>query len=119
MLLENGYAPIIIRTIDRKRYLSALETYQTKENKEPYYKFMLSALNRSLKMMIDMLDIDKVEPHKGLLTISKFAKLCNVPVSSLRYWMKEGKIRPIAFTPSGYALFDKKQKTDVEKLSVK
>lgn len=119
ILLENGYAPIIIRTIDRKRYLSALEAYQTKENKEPYYKFMLSAMNRSLKMMIDMLDIDKVEPHKGLLTISKFAKLCNVPVSSIRYWMGQGKIRPISFTQAGYALFDKKQKNDVEKLSLK
>ena len=51
MLLENGYAPIIIRPIDRKRYLSALETYQTKENNAPYYRFMLAALNRSFKMM--------------------------------------------------------------------
>ncbi len=119
MLLENGYMPIIIRTIDRRRYLSALETYQTKENSEPYYKFMLSAMNRSLKMMIDLLDINKQEPDKSLLTISKFARLCNVPVSSVRYWMKEGKIRPAAFTPSGYALFDEKQKTDIEKLVIK
>lgn len=119
ILLENGYMPIIIRTIDRRRYLSALETYQTKENSEPYYKFMLSAMNRSLKMMIDLLDINKQEPDKSLLTISKFAKLCNVPVSSVRYWMKEGKIRPAAFTPSGYALFNEKQKTDIEKLVIK
>ena len=119
ILLENGYMPIIIRTIDRRRYLSALETYQTKENSEPYYKFMLSAMNRSLKMMIDLLDVNKQEPDKSLLTISKFAKLCNVPVSSVRYWMKEGKIRPVAFTPSGYALFDEKQKTDIEKLVIK
>lgn len=119
MLLENGYMPIIIRTIDRRRYLSALETYQTKENSEPYYKFMLSAMNRSLKMMIDLLDIDKQEPDKSLLTISKFAKLCNIPVSSIRYWMKKGKIRPAAFTPSGYALFDKKQKADIEKIVIK
>lgn len=116
MLLENGYVPIIIRTIDRRRYLSALETYQTKENSEPYYKFMLSAMNRSLKMMIDLLDVNKQEPDKSLLTISKFAKLCNVPVSSLRYWMQEGKIRPVAFTPSGYALFDHDQIADIEKL---
>lgn len=119
ILLENGYMPIIIRTIDRRRYLSALETYQTKENSEPYYKFMLSAMNRSLKMMIDLLDVNKQEPDKSLLTISKFAKLCNVPVSSVRYWMKEGKIRPAAFTPSGYALFNEKQKTDIEKLVIK
>lgn len=113
MLLENGYVPIIIRTIDRRRYLSALETYQTKENSEPYYKFMLSAMNRSLKMMIDLLDVDKQEPDKSLLTISKFAKLCNVPVSSLRYWMQIGKIRPVAFTSSGYALFEESQKRNI------
>lgn len=116
MLLENGYMPIIIRTIDRKRYLSALETYQTKENSEPYYKFMLSAMNRSLKMMIDLLDINKTEPSKELLTISKFAAWCNVPVSSVRYWIKAEKLRPIAFTASGYALFDKEQKAVIEEL---
>lgn len=119
MLLENGYMPIIIRTIDRRRYLSALETYQTKENSDPYYKFMLSAMNRSLKMMIDLLDVNKQEPDKSLLTISKFAKICNVPVSSIRYWMQIGKIRPTAFTPAGYALFDKEQKTDIEKLAIR
>lgn len=116
MLLENGYAPIIIRPIDRKRYLSALETYQTKENNAPYYRFMLAALNRSFKMMIDLLDIDRLVPAKGLMTISKFAESCAVPVSSIRYWMREGKLRPIAFTPSGYALFDKAQQTDVQKI---
>ena len=119
MLLESGYVPIIIRKIDRKRYLSALENYQTKENSEPYYRFMLTALNRSLKMMIDLLDIEKSEPQGNLLTIAKFAKLCNVPVSSVRYWMKEGKIRPVTFTPSGYALFAKEQKTDIEKLTIR
>ena len=41
ILLQNGYAPIIIRTIDRKRYLTALETYQVRENNEPYYNFMI------------------------------------------------------------------------------
>lgn len=119
ILMENGYAPIIIRPIDRKRYLSALETYQTQENKEPYYRFMLSAMNRSLKMMIDLLDINKPEADKTLLTISKFAKLCNVPVSSIRYWIKEEKIRPLAFTQSGYALFSEKQKNEIEKLKNK
>ena len=116
MLLENGYAPIIIRPIDRRRYLNALETYQTTENSEPYYKFMLSTLNRSLKVMIDLLDVGKSEPDKSLLTISKFAKLCNVPVSSIRYWVNQGKIRPAAFTPSGYALFGREQKTEIEKI---
>ena len=77
---------------------------------------MLSALNRSLKMMIDLLDVHKQEPNKSLLTISKFAKLCDVPTSTIRYWMKEGKLRPIAFTLSGYALFAQEQKAEVQKI---
>lgn len=114
MLLEYGYEPIIIRKIDRKRYLSALETYQTTGNNEPYYKFMLSALNKSLKMMIDLLDVDKQEPNTTMLTIAKFAKLADVPVSTIRYYMNEGKFKPAAFSPSGYALFDKKQIADIK-----
>lgn len=115
MLLESGYAPIIIRKIDRKRYLSALETYQTKENSDPYYRFMLTALNRSLKMMIDLLDVEKAEPQGKLLTIANFAKLAGLPVSTIRYWMKEGKIKPITYTASGYAMFDEKQVAEVKK----
>ena len=113
ILMENGYGPIIIRSIDRKRYLTALETYQTKGNKEPYYRFMLQALNRSLKMMIDLLDVNAKEPSKDMMTIAKFAALCEVPSSSIRYWMKEGKLKPAAFTESGYALFEEEQKEDV------
>lgn len=116
ILLENGYAPIIVRSIDRHRYLNSLETYQTKGDGDAYYRFMLTALNRSLKMMIDLLDVNTKEPTKSMLTISKFAKLCDVPVSSLRYWMSEGKIKPATFTKSGYALFEKNQVNDVKKL---
>ena len=116
ILLENGYAPIIIRSIDRRRYLKALETYQTKGNNEAYYNFMLGALNRSLKMMIDLLDVNATEPTKDMLTISKFATLCDVPVSSIRYWMQEGKIKPATFTQSGYALFEPSQASNVKKL---
>lgn len=116
ILLQNGYAPIIIRTIDRKRYLTALETYQVRENNEPYYNFMLSSLNRSLKMMIALLDVNQKEPSKDMLTIAKFANLVGVPVSTIRYWMKEGKIKPIAYTSSGYALFEESQKSDVIEL---
>lgn len=116
ILLKNGYFPIIIRKIDRKRYLSSLETYQTKGNGEPYYNFMLSSLNRSIKMMIDMLDVEKPDAQENLLTIAKFAKLAGVPVSTIRYWMKEEKLRPIAYKASGYAMFDVEQINEVKKI---
>lgn len=80
---------------------------------------MLSALNRSLKMMIDLLDVSKPEPTTELLTIAKFAKLAGVPVSTIRYYMKESKLKPTAYTASGYALFAEKQAADVKALTDK
>ncbi len=115
ILLEAGYAPIIIRPIDRKRYLSALETYQTKGNDTIYINFMLNALNRSLKTAIDLLDTSKedVNPQK-LLTIAKFAKHVGVSTSKIRYWVESKKIQPITYTQAGYMLFDPKQKNEIK-----
>lgn len=110
ILIENGFAPIIIRPIDRRRYLSSLESYQLSNNCDSYYKFMLNALNRSLKMLIDLVDTQKPEVHDKLMTISKFAKLVGVPVSTIRYWIEIGKVKPISYTPAGYALFSAEQK---------
>ncbi len=119
ILLENGYLPIIIRPIDRKRYLKSLETYQTLGNKEPYYHFMLSALNRSIKTAIGLLDINQPDAGKDFITIGKLAELAGVPISTARYYMKIGKLRAVTFTPSGYALFEVKQAQALKKLSQK
>ncbi len=116
LLMRFGFSPVIIRSIDRKRYLTTLETYQTKGNKEPYYQFMLSALNRSLKMMADLLDVATPDITPDMLTIGKFAQLVGIPVSTIRYWMKEGKLRPQAFRASGYALFSPEQKAEAVRL---
>ena len=56
---------------------------------------------------------------KDMLTIAKFAKLVGLPVSTIRYWMKEGKIKPVAYTASGYALFESAQKTIIFELTKK
>ena len=68
---------------------------------------MLNLLNRSLKVLITMLDTNiDIEPNE-LLTISKYAKLKNVPISTIRYWVKIGKVKPASYTDSGYMLFKK------------
>lgn len=110
ILIKNGLAPIIIRPIDRKRYLSSIETRQIAGDSEKYTKFMLTALNRSLKTVIDLLNTANadIEPQK-LMTIAKFAKLAGVRTSTIRYWMKIGKIKPVTYSDSGYALFSKEQ----------
>ena len=52
-LMMNLMSPLIILLRNQKRYLSALETYQTTDNKYPYFNFMLEALSRSLRAAID------------------------------------------------------------------
>ena len=107
ILLKFGFTPIIIRPADRKKYLSVVENYQLKGDDKLYLIFMLNLLNRSLKFLITMLDTDiDIKPNE-LLTISKYAKLKNVPVSTIRYWVKVGKIKPASYTDSGYMLFKK------------
>ena len=107
ILVQAGLTPTIIRKIDRKRYLDALEKYQTTGNGESYYSFMLSALNRSLKTAIDMLDTNRPDASGvKLVTIAKYAKIKGVPTSTIRYWVQTGKIKPTAITDSGYMMFD-------------
>ena len=107
LLMQAGFTPTIIRKIDRKRYLDALEKYQTTGNSDSYHNFMLSALNRSLKTAIDMLDTDQPDTTGvKLVTIAKYAKIKGVPTSTIRYWVQTGKIKPTAYTDSGYMMFD-------------
>lgn len=115
ILMKSNYCPIIIRPIDRKRYLSSLEIRQTKEESETYTRFMLTALNRSLKTIINALDITKGDFNQNkLLTISKFAELVGLPISTIRYWVEIGKIEPVSYRDSGYMLFDPEQKDEID-----
>ena len=70
LLLKYNYAPIIIRPTDRKKYLSVIENYQLKNDEETYIKFMVKLLNRSFKIIINMLEPKETEIKSKLLTIS-------------------------------------------------
>lgn len=105
LLFKYGYVPIIIRPTDRKKYLSTIENYQLKGDENTYIKFMLRILNRSMKIVINMFETEQTEPKK-LLTISKYAKQQGVPVSTIRYRVQTGKIKPASYTNSGYMLFN-------------
>lgn len=107
LLLKYGYAPIIVRPTDRKKYLTAIENYQTKNDEENYIKFMLRILNRSMKIAINMFEIENIATKTELLTISKYAKYKGVPTSTIRYWVEIGKIKPTSYTNAGYMLFKK------------
>lgn len=107
ILLKFGFTPIIIRPTDRKKYLSVIEQFQLKGDDKPYIIFMLKILDRSLKVLISILDTSIDVTQGELLTISKYAKYKNVPISTIRYWVKIGKLEPTSYTDSGYMLFKK------------
>lgn len=109
LLMRNNYCPIIIRNIDRKRYLDTLEKYQITGESKEYYTFMLRRLKRSFETIINLFNATSFKTTNKLLTIAKFAKLHNLPVSTVRYWVQIGKIKPISYTNSGYMLFDEEQ----------
>lgn len=112
LLLKQGYCPLVLRTIDKKRFFEVVEIYQLKGRQEAYHTFMYQALKRSFQMVLNN-PVETMEKDE-LLTISKFAEICNVPVSTIRYWMKEGQIKPVVFTSAGYALFSKEQRIDLQ-----
>lgn len=107
LLLKYGYAPIIVRPTDRKKYLAVIENYQIKNDEEAYIKFMLRILNRSMKIAINMFETENMSVQSELLTISKYAKYKGVPTSTIRYWVEVGKIKPTSYTNAGYMLFEK------------
>ena len=109
ILMQAQYAPMIIRRLDRKRYLSSIEKRQVDGQGDYYRRFMLQALNRSLKMVIAQLDEPQSHSASKGLTISKFAQKVNLPVSTVRYWVKIGKLKPAAYSDSGYMFFSPDQ----------
>ena len=96
----------LLKNENNKKYLNAIEEFQVKENDKPYTDLMLQLLNRTMKVVISMLDIKPTKEDTKLMTISKYAKYKGVPVSTVRYWIEIGKIKPTSYTNSGYMLFD-------------
>lgn len=68
---------------------------------------MLRILNRSMKIAINMFEIEHIAVQSELLTISKYAKYKGVSTSAIRYWVEIGKIKPTSYTNAGYMLFEK------------
>lgn len=119
LLMQNGYCPIIIRPRDRKRYINSIEKAQLTGEIEDYMRFMLYRLNNSYITIFDIFDTKNETPQEKLMTIAKFAKEVGVPVSTIRYWVKVGKLKPIMYTESGYMMFSHEQIKKVKRLNQK
>lgn len=119
LLMQNGYCPIIIRPRDRKRYINSIEKAQLTGEIEDYMRFMLYRLNNSYITIFDIFDTKNETPQEKLMTIAKFASEVGVPVSTIRYWVKVGKLKPTMYTESSYMMFSHEQIKKVERMNQK
>lgn len=109
ILIMSGYPPAIIRPRDRLAYLTALEKGQLGGSKDPFFKLITKAVNRSLDIYLNTATNQDIEPERevALLTIGKLATATDTTNSTLRHWVKEGLLEVADTTPSGYQLFDR------------
>ena len=119
LLMFNDFCPIIIRPRDRKRYINSIEKAQLTGEEETYMKFMLSRLSASFDTIFDIFDNKNEVPQEKLMTIAKFAKAVELPVSTIRYWVKVGKLKATLYTESGYMMFSCEQINKVKRLNQK
>ncbi|MDR0580593.1 MAG: Fic family protein [Holosporaceae bacterium] len=109
ILMRARYLPTVIAPIERKRYISAINSRNTKSNLLGYYKYMLRVLKKSLDMYVKMFGEAVAEIDHPLMTIGEFAKYCDVPVSTIRYYLRVKKLEPVSYMNSGYMLFSREQ----------
>ncbi|MDR0631761.1 MAG: Fic family protein [Holosporaceae bacterium] len=109
ILMRAGYLPTVIAPIERKRYISAINSRNTKCNLLAYHKYMFRVLKKSLDMYVKMFGEQEADCDDTLMTIGEFAKYCNVPQSTLRYYLRAKKLEPLSYTNSGYMLFSREQ----------
>jgi len=119
LLMQNGFCPIIIRPRDRKRYINSIEKAQLTGNIDDYMKFMVTRLSQSFDTIFDIYEPKKEVENAKLMTIAKFAKAVELPVSTIRYWVKVEKLKPTMYTEAGYMMFSENQISKAIRMSKK
>lgn len=115
ILLRSGFLPLIILPIERKRYISHIYLRNSKIEILQYHNYMLNLLDKSMNMYVKMFCVSNSDTEDSLLTIGEFAKLCGVPITTIRYYLRVGKLEPYSYTNAGYMLFSIKQAEFFEK----
>lgn len=111
ILLLNGYPMGIIRMEERTAYLKSFESVHNKNDMQPFYKIILTSVERSLDIYLNALmqkrnvlkDFETKQPE--LLKIGELAKKTSETVHTLRFWTKQGLLKADNHTPSGYQLY--------------
>lgn len=100
ILIQAGFPPAIIKKEERNRYLTALETGQTKDNLNAYYELIFDAVDRSLDIYLET-----ARPQEKIMapessgqefyTTEDVAKLLQVDPESVRRYVRSGQLKAV------------------------
>lgn len=98
VLLIGGYQLSFIEKKERTKYVKSLETVDSVEEYDDYYEIMFHSVERSLDLYLHQ--IEGTEQEQVLIRdgermkIGEIAKMTNESISTIRYWTKEGLLKP-------------------------
>ncbi len=114
VLMQSGYPLAIIKTEERDAYIDAINEGTVTGDLTDFYKVVYGAIERSLDAYLAAVHgksilpfyIDKdAERNKKLLKIGDLATLADVPIPTVRYYIKQRLIRPTTRSQGGFMLF--------------
>jgi len=120
LLIKHGYPPIIVSPKHRLQYINGLEKAQLGKGAEDYTHLMYKLLDRSFNIYLKAMTQE--EPDKPtfsgqkLLKIGELSKKTQIPISSLRHWIKIGLVEVSQTTQGGYQLFEPNTLDTVERI---
>ncbi|MDE2025389.1 MAG: Fic family protein [Patescibacteria group bacterium] len=101
ILMQAGFPPAIIKKEERNRYLTVLESAQTKDKQDAYYELMHDAINRSLDLYLESIQPNKnqaliaANAEQDFYTSDQVATLLQVDVESVRRYVRRGKLKAV------------------------
>ena len=106
ILLERGYAPMIIPANKRQEYLEALDAYLMQGKNEMHNKLIVAACEKGIDEYLRFFRDSEasVRPVK-LLKIGDLAKATKESVATIRHYATQGLLTVNSNTPGGYMLF--------------
>ena len=114
VLMQSGYPLAIIKTGERDVYIDAINEATVTGDLTDFYNVIYGAVERSLDAYLSAVHgksilpfyIDKdAEESKKLLKIGDLAELAEVPIPTIRHYIKQRLIRPTTKTQGGFMLF--------------
>jgi len=100
VLIQAGFPPAIIKKEERNRYLNALETGQTKGNRDAYYELIYDAIDRSLDIYLDSskpqeIPLSSIQTEQAFYTTDDVAALLHVNPESVRRYVRSGQLKAV------------------------